>query len=160
DGGVQDVVLGDILARKIYSYLVEMVGEQATTVLAGFALGGDIGLPIDTISKKLGMSLPEVKNIVTKAASGLILETQQGLAVYPSKLRHVLVRDTFFGLAHLPILPFIENAPPFLLYGIAETLIGAKTSGAEIPWDFFLDILQRSDSAELWKQFASLGREE
>ncbi len=163
-GGVKDVVLGDVLARNTANYLSNIVGDQAIVILAGFAIGGDAGVPLNIVADELRVSLPEVQTIVTYLTSGLILQTELGLAVYPPALRFALVRDKFFGIAPLPLRGFIERAPS--LMDVGYTLVGAKARGAKIPLDLFIEILQNVDinnlwgSSQLWKEFAYLGTDE
>ena len=130
-GGVKDVVLGDVLARNTANYLSNIVGDQAIVILAGFAIGGDAGVPLNIVADELRVSLPEVQTIVTYLTSGLILQTELGLAVYPPALRFALVRDKFFGIAPLPLRGFIERAPS--LMDVGYTLVGAKARGALSP---------------------------
>jgi uncharacterized protein related to proFAR isomerase len=98
-GGTRDVYFGDVLARTLSAYLISDAGDKSLIVLSAFAVGGDAGMPIDVISKLLMLDIAEIMVIVTKLASGgLIYErSREILAVLPPALRHVLIRDTFFG---------------------------------------------------------------
>ena len=69
-GGVKDVVLGDALERNISTYLSKLVGDQASVVLAAFAVGGNAGLPLNVVAEELRVSLPDVQTIVTHRQVG------------------------------------------------------------------------------------------
>jgi hypothetical protein len=158
DDGVEEVIFGNALTRNTTSYLSKIVGDKAKAVLAAFAVGGSSGLEITAVAEVLKVSLPEVQTIVTKAASGILYQTGQRLAVYPPVLRFTLVRDIFFGSASLPIELLIDKAPS--IKEVGETLIGAKARGANIPWTLLSKVLQKAESGELWGYFSGLGKEE
>jgi hypothetical protein len=160
EGGIQDIVLGDALARWVTTKLLPASNSEDTSaILAGFSLGGDLGMPMTTVASGLGLNLLKVQSIISNLVGGLIFDNTPNLVVYPPALRHSLVRDMFFrGAVSLSIAEFIKNAPS--LHEVAKTLIGARRRGANIPQEFLLDILEQLNSGELWEKFAYLGQSE
>ena len=160
-GDARDVYFGQILTRTLSNFLLEEVGEKASVLLAAFAVGGHAGMSISSISKELGLDIPEVLTAVTKlASSGILYErSNQLLIVYPPALREVLVRDTFFGGApKLQIQPFIAGSPD--LGETCLTLLGARARGGNVPIPLLLDLLQELNHPKIWKIFAYIGKEE
>jgi hypothetical protein len=165
-GDVRDVALGDALGRLVGSDFRRLVGEQATEVLAAFALGGDAGMPIDAVAQGLGLAAGNVRRVVGGlAAGGVITETRRRaegdafLSVRPPVLRGVLIRDVFYNTpARPPVVTLIENAPE--LTGVAHSLIDAYARGATIPFAQLTGLLERANSREVWEHFAQLGEAE
>lgn len=160
-GGTRDVYFGDVLARTLSAYLKSDAGDKSLIVLSAFAAGGDAGMPIDVISELLMLDKAEVMVIVTKLASGgLIYErSREILVVLPPALRHVLVRDTFFGKwPSLKIETYIEKS--LSPSETCATLIGARARGGQVPTNLLVDLLRNINHPDLWRDFASLGRDE
>jgi len=160
DGGVQDVVLGDALARWVMSTLLPTTNSVDTgSILAGFAVGGNAGMPLNVVARILELNPFKVQSIISNLVGGLIFDNTSNLAVYPPALRHSLVRDYFFrGAVSIPIEEFIAKAPS--LHEVVETLLGARRRGANIPQNFLLEMLEKSNSVDLWENFAYLGEQE
>ncbi|MEW6029399.1 MAG: hypothetical protein AB1554_07935 [Chloroflexota bacterium] len=160
DGGVQDVVLGDALARWVMSTLLPTTNSVDTgSILAGFAVGGNAGMPLNVVAKILELNPFKVQSIISNLVGGLIFDNTPNLAVYPPALRHSLVRDYFFrGAVSIPIEEFLANAPS--LHEVVETLLGGRRRGANIPQSFLLEMLEKSNSVDLWENFAYLGEQE
>lgn len=162
NGDVQKVALGDALSVSIRSSFEPLVGKEASTILAAFAVGGNSGMSIDVVAAALGSAKSKVHSIVTDLASGgVIAEISRlnTLSVAPAALRFALVRDVFYaGPKSLDASKLIENASS--LEDVIITLIGAKARGAIIPPEFLLDLLERSKSTNAWESYAWSGREE
>src|SRR5262245_51105976 len=90
--GVRTVALGDALCRDIRATFEPLVGRDATTLLAAFAVGGDYGMPMVTVAHELGITLLNVHTTASRlAAGGVLVEAGAGcLAVRPEALRHAL----------------------------------------------------------------------
>jgi len=160
EGGIQDIELGNALARWVTNTLLPTTNsEDAGSVLAGFAVGGDAGMSLDVVAKILVLSPFKVQSIISNLVGGLIFDNTPNLAVYPPALRQSLVRDYFFrGAVSISIEELINVAPS--LYEVATTLLGARRRGANIPQDFLLEILEKVNSVNLWENFAYLGEQE
>lgn len=159
-GDVRDVALGDALCRDIQTTFEPLVGREATTILAAFAVGGEYGMPLSVVARHLGLKDLHVRDVVTKLAAGGVLEVNKvTLAVRPAALRHALVRDVFFqGAASLEIQGLIQQAPN--LADVTLTLLGARSRGAKVPETLLRDLLENSNSDKAWEWYAALGSEE
>ena len=160
EGGVQDIVLGNALAGWVTTKLLPTTNsEHASAILASFALGGNAGMPLDAVANGLGLSLLEVQEVISNMVGGLLFDNTPNLVVYPPALRHSLVGDKFFrGAVSLPIEEFIKNAPS--LHNVANTLMGARRRGANIPQELLVEQLEQLNSGTLWEEFAYLGESE
>jgi len=160
EGGVQDIVLGDALAKWVTTKLLPAPNSQnVSAILAAFSIGGDMGMPMVAVASKLGLNLLEVQTVISNLVGGLIFDNTPNLVVYPPALRHSLVRDTFFrGAVSLSIEEFVNNAPS--LHDVAKTLLGARRRGANIPQNFLLELLEKLNLTDLWENFAYLGEQE
>ena len=160
EGGIQDIVLGDALARWVTTKLLPASHSQnISAILAVISMGGNMGMSMITVAKRLELNLLEVQTVISNLVGGLIFDNTPNLVVYPPALRHSLVRDIFFrGALSLPIVEVIKDAPS--LHEVAKTLIGARGRGANIPQELLLDILGQVDSGDLWQDFSYLGERE
>lgn len=158
-GAMQQVTAGDGLSRSILSFFTPIFGDRAQSVLAGLSIGGSAGMLMSGIVTALGINLVQMRETVTTlAAAGIVYEIDRfRLSVRPAALRHVLIRDVFFGPMSLPIEPFLKQAPR--LSCVAQELIGAKFRGAAIPDRLLVAILEES-SAPPWREYAWLGEGE
>ena len=103
----------------------------------------------------------DVRRIVVGLEAGGVVTgiDENYVAVQPATLRHALVRDLFFsGPAPLDYRPLIQTVRN--LAGVADTLVGVRTIGGEVPADLLWDVLNSADSVRAWVQFAWLGRTE
>ncbi len=160
-GDWRQVALGDVLSQSLLKYFSTTIGIRATHVLAAFSIGGERGMKTDVVASELGMSLSDLGIIVTELATGgIITELERGrLSVRPIALREALVRDTFFrSPVPLPYERLVWQAPS--IGEVARTFIGAIRRGAVIPVDFMTQILEATDGQIVWRQYASLGRDE
>jgi hypothetical protein len=160
-GGVRELALGNALKQSVHATFEPLVGETAIEILAAFALGGNAGMDMSSVSRALGLPVVELRRAVTRlAAGGVVFHSGDSrLAVHPRTLRDALVRDVFFtGAESLPLQPLLQEAPP--LSGVALALVGARSLGAEVPMELLVQQLERTDSIDGWVRFAALGREE
>ncbi len=153
NGDMYDVLSGEALAKQFG----QIIDQEASQLLGVFALGGKAGLVPDLVSSYLRMSRLQISSkLASLAAAGLVHESHDGsVSVWPATLRWVLVRNTFFGgldrihdySALFHQLPNKEEA--------VETLIGARSRGANIP--DLEALLESQHSSNLWSEYASLG---
>lgn len=132
-GDVQSVTLSDALCKNIITTFQPLIGDDATVILASFAIGGESGMTMKTVAKALDTSVINVHRSVTMLASGGVVKeiNQDLLAVTPAQLRFALVRDVFFkGATSLDPQNLIENSSDY--NNTLITLIGAKARGAVI----------------------------
>ena len=160
-GDVQDVAIGNALARSVQTTFEPTVGEIATAILAGFAVGGDSGMSMGAVAEVLEISQAELKRRVTLlAAGGVITEVRDNrLSVRPPRLRYALVRDVFYsGAFALDIAPYVQIAPS--RYHVAETLIAARGHGATVSDEDLWAYLESLNDVRLWRIYTSLGTSE
>lgn len=158
-GAVRDVLYGNALSRSLLTAFQRLVGKTVAEVLAVFALGGDHGVAIETVSKVIGMSLLELRASLVKLAAGGVLrqDYDRQISVWPRSLRFVLVRDVFFsGTVDLPYHEIAAGLND--KYALAETLLGAISRGANVPG--IISLLESVNSPSLWKVYAGLGERE
>jgi hypothetical protein len=159
--GIREIARADGLYRDLRNSFVPLVGREAMTVLAAFAVGGDSGMPMTAVAEHLGMSLSGVRAIATSlAAGGVVQEWRSGvLAVQPEALRHALVRDVYFdGNARLPFDAIASQA--LNREGVTRTLVGVHGRGGNVPWDTLTGLVAESFLDLTWQFFASLGPRE
>jgi len=174
-GDVQRVALGDALIQDIQVTFEPLLGSQAVAVLAAFAIAGNSGIAMRSVADALAISLVEARNIVTGLAAGGIIEDVAGsrLCVWPRRLRYALVRDVFFaGATSLDYRPLVESAVSLL--DVVRSLMGALASGANVPLDYLVDLMEKApartlhrqygwehvEKSPIWRDFASLGETE
>lgn len=158
-GDVWDVLYGNALRRSLLTAFQQLVGKNVAEVLAVFALGGDRGISIDTVSRAIGVSMSELRASLVKLAAGGVLrqDNEKNISVWPRSLRFVLVRDLFFGgIADLPYNKITSEICD--KYSLAETLLGAISRGANVPE--ITSLLATVNSPTLWNLYAGLGEKE
>lgn len=159
-GGVTEVWTGETLARWVGATLRRLVGDEAVQVLAGFAIGGKRGMPIDAVAKLLGIGAGAIRRCIAElAASGVVYEIDSGtVAVFPEQLRGVLVRDHFFRpAAPLPYRKFMVHAPS---HGDSLcTILRAKGLGAAVPLTGLLQLLEETNDRDAWATFVWTDRQ-
>jgi hypothetical protein len=159
--GTREVALGTALKRSVHSFLEKLVGERAIEILAAFAIGGDSGASWLGVAKAFGLSKIDVRRTIAGLeASGVVTDIDaEYMAVQPATLRHALVRDLFFsGPARLDTQPLMEVARH--PRGVAETLVGVRAVGGQVPPALLWELLENADSTSAWVHYAWLGREE
>ena len=155
-GNVDGVVSGESLVAELSRAFGKMIGGDALSTLAPFALGGNAGVKQDLVATSLGVApLNLYRNLANVAAAGVVRErSDRAISVEPESLRWSIVKRVFFeGPVTLdinPILSIVENREDAL-----QTLIGVRYRGATIPeLEHWLD---EANSSDLWSAYASLG---
>lgn len=184
-GGIRDIASGDAVGREIRRVLDAQGLPNAIDILAALGIAGELGLSLDDAAEDLGLSPPEVRREMAElATAGILSRVGNGRwAVYPIALRHVVVRDVFFGSPEWKPDRFIERVtrtsgdtaeeleqlrelyPDFAIENrphkeIARTLMGAKRAGGRVPWHLIMEHLRRSDSNKAWEDWAWFGPRE
>ena len=156
-GDVRRAASGEGLVDQLVPQLNRMLDVQdATRLLAPFALGGDAGVQLERVADQLRRPLDDVSGCLAQlAAAGIVMERRnRAVSVEPAPMRWVVVRRVFFAGAGSPnITPFLDLVEDQV--EALDTLIGARSRGASVP-----DLearLERADSDRLWSEYASLG---
>ncbi len=160
-GDTRQIALGDALSRDIRTTFEPLLGSEATVIVAAFSLGGNIGMPMETVAIQLGLSLIQVRQVVTGLAAGGVLTDvgQDRLSVRPPVLRYALVRDVFFsGASRLPCRDLIKQSPDMVETTL--TLIESRVRGAAVPVDILIEMINQADSNKVWEAFSYLGQDE
>ena len=159
-GDVRRAASGEGLVDQLVPQLSRMLDVQdATRLLAPFALGGDAGVRLERIAGQLHRPLDDISGHLARlAAAGIVMERRnRAVSVEPAPMRWVIVRRVFFGGTGSPdIAPFlsiVENEEEAL-----DTLIGARSRGASVP--DLEERLERAGSDRLWAAYASVGPSE
>ena len=156
-GDVGRAANGEGLVDQLVPQLNRMLDVQdATRLLAPFALGGDAGVRVERVADQLRRPLDDVcGRLAQLGAAGIVMERRnRAVSVEPPPMRWAIVRRAFFGGPGSPnIAPFlnlVEHEEEAL-----HTLIGARARGASVA--DLEDRLERADSDRLWSDYASLG---
>jgi len=160
-GDIRQIALGDALCRDIQTTFAQLLGKEATAIVAAFSLGGEKGMSMEVVGSQLELGLVNVQRIATGlAAGGVLTDVGQGrLAVRPPSLRYALVRDVFFcGATSLPSEELIKQAPD--IAETALTLVGARARGAAIPDNLIIEVANRADTDKVWEHYSYLGSSE
>jgi hypothetical protein len=155
-GDIRRVVYGESLTQTLGQAFQRLIGQEANHILAAFALGGDRGMQLESVSCCLGISLIDLQVRLSRlAAGGVIREgTPDFLSVWPKALRYVLVRDTFYnGVCKLPIIPLMQEVPDQA--ELVKTLIESARRGAVIP--NLREMVKSTGSVQVLRAYASLG---
>jgi hypothetical protein len=158
---IEEVVLGNAIARDIRGYFEQVIGRRAVAIIAAFAVGGDSGMSLGIVASALDIPLVDVQNATVQlAAGGVLREIERGrLSVHPDVLRFALVRDVFYaGGASFPMEKIIEASER--TDNVTLTLIGASSRGAKIPDMEIRPMVEGATRDEVWKAYAWLGHEE
>lgn len=165
-GAWVDVLLGKALARKLLTFFHKWVGREATEILAGFALGGDAGMPTKALAEFLPMGMATMRQkVVALAAGGVLSGTEPGvLAVRPAALRPVLLGSVFFdGEAArddyrelLAKAPSLEEALEALIMARGCDINVRLTDLQEMLADLGADRLWLPRVQQVWRDFAML----
>jgi hypothetical protein len=169
-GAWEDVLLGKALARKLLTFFHEWVGREATEILAGFALGGDAGMPMRALAEFLPMDMETMRQKVVALADGGVLSGAAPgvLAVRPRVLRPVLLGSVFFegGTSRDDYRELLAKARSS--EDAVETLVTARGYGIkvrmtdlqELLTDLGADRLWLPRVQQVWRDFAMLGEYE
>jgi hypothetical protein len=158
---VAPVRLADALKADLRTFLEPRLGPRVFSVLGAFALGGSRGESKERIAALLGISPIEVSEVAsTCAAAGVVQEVGSSrIAIHPESLRHTLVRDTFFsGAGAISIEPFLAQLSGNASF--VESLVGARSCGANISLDLLLALIEKTDSKAALAQLAWQGTRE
>lgn len=189
-GNIRDVASGDAIGREIRRVLDAQGLPNAIDILAALGIAGDVGMRLENAAEELGLSLSQVRGEMAQlATAGVLGQVGNAMwAVYPYALRHVLVRDVFFGNGPgLQADPFIERVTVARSPGstgmdgdwqwlmqllpedhvenrphkeVARVLIGVRRAGGRVPPHLIIEHLQRSASNEAWAELAWSGVDE
>ena len=159
-GDVRRAATGEGLVDQLVPQLNQMLGVQdASRLLAPFALGGDAGVRLERVADQLRRPLDDISGCLAQlAAAGIVMERpNRAVSVEPAPMRWVLVRRAFFAGSGSPdVAPFlniVENP-----HCAIDTLIGARARGASVPG--LETYLEQAGSDQLWESYASIGPSE
>jgi hypothetical protein len=162
-GSWREVIEGKVLSRTLLAFFQEVLGPEATDVLAAFSLGGDRGLEVEAVREFLDLNRLKIRQLAAGlAAGGVLSEVERDvLAVWPRPLRSALIRTVFFpppGQPRTRYKELFEKAPSSSK--AAETLIAAKSIGAEIPAGELRQLVAGSGSRRAWNGLAQLSEQD
>jgi len=159
-GSWQEVLEGRALSQALLARLRKLLRRDTPEdILAALSLGGERGMPLETVGEQLQMSVPEIRrSMADLAMAGVLSEVGGGaLAVQPRQFRSALIRAVYFperparpdyrGL--LAAVPDRDSA--------VDALIEARARGAAIPEDELRQLVLHSASHRVWSGFAQLG---
>jgi hypothetical protein len=158
--GTGDLASGTALFEDVRDTFQQLVGREAVEILAAFAVGGDVGMQMQTVAGAMGIRLIDLRHLVERLAAGGVLSETRGktLAVEPDALRPALIGAVFFsGASSLPIDGLLAGAQ---VDAAALTLALARGRGARVPNALLRGLLQSSNLTAAWEAYASLGRDE
>lgn len=155
---------GQALRRSVCTVFDRLVGGEATPLLAAFALGGDSGVLLESVSSALGLPLARVTTLATELASGGVLAQVPGrfvgwkraLQIRPAQLRTALVGEHFFASAALLPLDTALDAVEDRDAALRE-LLNARARRFDVPDELLRRELRACKSNEPWKSYAALG---
>ena len=159
---VRDVVTGEALLTDLAGWYERTLGSESRHVLGVLALSGDGGATLEQVREYLGLSLPQISDLVGGLASGGTIDDvprrERRLQVQPEPLRYALVRDVFFGGPGSPdVARAIDCLDPQSIAAIP--LIGAVHRGAEIDRGLLRSIADWRDERTA-AEYACLGPRE
>ena len=156
--GFEHVALGNALAKDVRRTFKPLVGEDAITMLAAFAVGGLAGMPVEVVAGHMGTTPAAIRHKAAQlAAGGVVVEVSRGvLCVRPMALAYALVRDVFFnGPVALDIAELLKKVPG--ADNATSVMIGARLRGATVPDSL---LRPRLTNSQLMREYASLGAAE
>ncbi len=155
---------GELLLQDLGPFLRRVVGGEGIHLLAAFACGGKMGLPIATVAKQFGKSIVEVSIAAQRIALAGVLEQtgKETLCVQPSFLRSALIKAAFFP-THGVALPWstctalIEGAKD-PVEGYLELVSSRGLAGAAIEDELLRTLAKKLDDLRFWEALAELDR--
>ncbi len=158
-GGIPDVVQGDSLINFVLNF-AKQFDKKSGYILAVLSLAGNQGMLLDKLSQILKIEITDLHQTVNLlVASGVALPIRENqLTVRPPTLRYALARNVFFSGVGLPIEPILAQVPSHA--EAAETLMGARRQGANIPDHLLRPLLLEAGIPKLWENYAWLGQSE
>jgi hypothetical protein len=160
-GSWRDVIEGTALSRTLRSFFDRFVGAESTDVLAGFSLGGDRGVGLESVREFLSLDRSKIRRAIGGlAAGGVLSEVGEGAAVYPREFRFALLRTVFFpdGAPGLDYRVLLDQVPS--LSSAVETMVAARGYGAAVPLRDLRDLVARAGFLRSWEMLAELSKEE
>jgi hypothetical protein len=159
----RDVMLGTALARDVKLSFEPLLGQAATNLLACFSIGGDAGMPLESVAGLVGKDVLEVRRIFEQLSAAGVLDISSGdqISVHPARLRQALVRDVFLKPPAPNLTPYLSEAPDFA--ATTRVLIEAKLMGGTLSDEILRQRLEQlADTGEqsAFEEYARLGREE
>ena len=113
-GGMKEVVLGEIISNSIRKVFEPKFGKRIVDIMAAFSIGGEFGMKLNDVSVICQLPIIDLHAIVIELGTGGVLweKFNEYLSIHPSTLRHALIRDVFFAeKIPLDIRPFINYSP-------------------------------------------------
>jgi hypothetical protein len=154
----REVFLGTALARDVRLTVQSLIGLDALSVLACFAIGGSGGMSLHDVATYAQKSAFDVQRIAEQLGFGGVIEVvgNDRLRVVPARLGQALVRDIFFnrgfGRDVAPLLSVVPNR-----HNATLTLVAAKMLGGEVPDALLRSSLLASPDGDTLNEYASLG---
>lgn len=165
EGGHWEKALsGDLLMEEVLRFTSDTTHVKG--VLACFALGGEVGMILDVVSKIYQLRPLEIQEILTRLSVGGIIEVESNnlVKVRIEPLRYALVKDVFFGKNPVSSAlrdQLIAEAPN--KSECIRTLIGARARGGMVPDQLIrteIEQLSYFSRGRILALYAQLGREE
>ena len=150
-GDLQDIANGDALLRDLVGWYTRTIGPESRYVLGFLALSGERGATLAQAGEALGLTEPNVADLVRGLASGgtldeaLVTNGVAHLRVQPENLRYALVRDVYLsGAGSLPLSRSLEHLDAAA--SAAVPLLGAIHRGAELDHEVVGSLIDDRDS--------------
>ncbi len=150
----RSVFEGTELARWAYRTFEGLIGERTMSLLAAFAIGGEVGMAVDSVCSILGFPMGDVFQLLTKMAFGGVIQIRSdgNYCVLPGPLRSAVVRDKFFAKGvSLPLNRFLDAAPS--PSAAVTEVVKAYCVGANITSMELLKLVDVVDSDSVWEVF-------
>ena len=172
EGPLRKVVRDSTLRREFLRLIKPEPTDNTEAILAGFSVGGEAGIEMSVVAEVLGLPLLEVRNTLTRLATGGVIvdssrmhpyhrySNGRAIAVQPAILRYALVYDVFFsGPTSLPeqiLNALVDRA--LSIADAAETVMGVSVCRGDIPEILLQDLVKRAGDAETFRRYVSIGR--
>lgn len=146
---------GEVFSDQLLNDSRMLATSRERSVLAAFSLGGESGMSMECVAHALDITMLDIKEIVTNLDAGGIIEEcdEHTLAVYPSALRSLLVKECFFsGPSSLQSEELLKHVPSRA--EAAHVLIGARQRGGFVSIQTIENIIRYLHDEGVWKHFA------
>jgi len=153
---------GELLLQDLSPFLRRVVGPEGVHVLAAFACGGKLGLPVTSVARHLGMPVLEVSVRAQRISLAGVLEQtgKETLCVQPSFLRSALIKATFFptdGIAlSWDICKALIESSSDPVIGYVELVDARALAGAAIDDELLRTMATQLDDVRFWNALAEL----
>ncbi|MXZ17905.1 MAG: hypothetical protein F4069_03805 [Rhodothermaceae bacterium] len=167
-----EALRGDTLKRDLLRFIKPEQKEDAESILAGFSVGGEMGIGMSKVADVLGLRPLEMKKILTQLAAGGVIadnprmrsyqssSNERPISVQPATLRYALVRDVFFGktalLSEEILDELIDQAHSSA--DVAETVMGAYVYGGDVSEMLLQNLVEKAGDLETYKRYVAIGR--